>query len=156
MSDKCTVFILPAGARDIQAYDLMGDKTDEFIYVVDAKTTTGTGVNKRAEPVAELMVTVKTVDNKGNCSWENIKLHEQYLKQLGVKYIGGGYGSPGTAMYPGCKFILADFNGDGEKDIQVYKVENKKMTPIYFIPDLINKIRSILKQRKKIALGDKG
>lgn len=140
---------LPVNANDIQVSNFLGDKSDEFVYTVEKEVEKTYDHFTVKEPIVQLIITLKTVDSKGQCAWTDVVLHEQNLKALGVEYVGGGWGSPGSAIYAGYKFLLADFNGDEIKEIQIYKTDRNKLTPIYYIPNLVSLVKEKLGQTKK-------
>ena len=136
--------MLPANARDVEVGNFVGDNTDEFVYIVSSTEPKG--------PTVRLFITFKATNSDGSCTWKNVVLHEQNLSEMGVKYTGGGWGSPGTISYSGYKYSLADFDGDGKKDIQIYKADKGKLTPIYYIPNLMEYVREKLAHESKRAL----
>jgi hypothetical protein len=151
MPTNCSVPpVLPVNAKDIQIGDFLGDKSDEFIYTIESKIKRAKSYFSVEDPIVQLMITLKTTDSKGQCTWTDVLLHEQNLRKLGVEYVGGGWGSPGSAIYAGYKFLVADFNGDGIKEIQTYKADKNKLTPIYYISDLVSLMREKLDQMKKV------
>jgi len=153
MSSICnTAPTLPVNANDIQIGNFLGDKSDEFVYTVERRAEKTDTYSSVKEPVVQLIITLKTVDSKDQCEWTDVVLHKQNLKELGVEYVGGGWGSPGNAIYAGYKFLLADLNGDGIKDIQIYKTYGGKLTSVYYIPNLMEYVREKLAHESKRAL----